>query len=198
MITGGYGRPVTAPGVPDVVLAAERRAVERSFAHSCCAPTGPLLAVLAAAVRPGGRVLELGTGVGVGTAWIASGLVGRDDVELVSVELDEELADLVRGTDLPVTVLTGDAVALLPGLGTFDLVFADALGGKWTGLDLTIAAVAPGGVLVVDDMDLGRYHSPEDRAAVTRVRETLLGHPDLVSAELADGTGHILSTRRPA
>lgn len=186
------------PALPAAVLEAERRAVERSFAQSCCAPTGPLLAVLAASVRPGGRVLELGTGVGVGTAWIASGLVGREDVEVVTVELDEELADAVRATDLPVTVITGDAVALLPGLGAFDLVFADALGGKWTGLDLTVAAVAPGGVLLVDDMDLGRYHSPEDRAAVTGVRETLLGHPALVSAELAVGTGHILSTRRPA
>ncbi|TNM67095.1 SAM-dependent methyltransferase [Streptomyces sp. NP160] len=190
--------PAVPAPAPDVVLEAERRSVGRSFSQSCATPTGPLLAVLAAAVRPGGRVLELGTGVGVGTAWIVAGLAGRDDVEVVTVELDEELADLVRGTDLPVTVLHGDAVALLPGLGAFDLVFADALGGKWTGLDLTIAAVAPGGVLVVDDMDLARYHSPEDRAAVTAVRETLLGHPDLVSAELAAGTGHILSTRRPA
>lgn len=188
---------MTTPAVPAVVLDAERRAVERSFAHSCCPPTGPLLSVLAAAVRPGGRVLELGTGVGVGTAWIVSGLSGRDDVDVVTVELDEGLADLVRATDLPVTVLAGDAVALLPGLGAFDLVFADALGGKWTGLDLTIAAVAPGGVLVVDDMDLGRYHAPEDRAAVTAVRESLLGHPDLVSAELPVGSGHVLSTRRP-
>lgn len=189
---------MTHPAVPDVVREAERRAVERSFAHSCCPPTGPLLSVLAAAVRPGGRVLELGTGVGVGTAWITAGLQGREDVEVVTVERDEDLAELVRATDLPVTVLTGEVEALLPGLGTFDLVFADAEGGKWTGLDLTVAALAPGGVLLVDDMDLARYHSPEDRAAVTAVRSTLLGHPDLVSAELAAGTGHVLSTRRPA
>lgn len=183
---------------PQAVLAAERRAVERSFAHSCFPPTGPVLAVLAAAVRPGGRVLELGTGVGVGTAWIASGLAGREDVEVVTVERDEALADAVRGSDLPVTVLTGDAEALLPGLGSFDLVFADAEGGKWTGLDLTIAALAPGGVLLVDDMDLARYHSPEHVAAVTAVRDTLVAHPDLVTAELAVGTGLLLSTRRPA
>ncbi len=184
--------------VPRAVLAAERRAVERSFAHSCHPPTGPVLAVLAAAVRPGGRVLELGTGVGVGTAWIASGLEGRDDVEVVTVERDEALAELVRSSDLPVTVLTGDAEALLPGLGTFDLVFADAEGGKWTGLDLTVAALALGGVLLVDDMDLARYHRPEHLVAVAAVRGALVSHPDLVTAELPVGTGLVISTRRSA
>lgn len=186
---------MSTPPVPAVVLAAERRAVERSFAHSCDAPTGALLAVLAASLRPGGRVLELGTGVGVGTAWITSGLERREDVAVVTVELDEELADLVRDTDLPVTVLAGDAEELLPGLGTFDLVFADAPGGKWTGLDLTTAALAVGGVLLVDDMDLARYHRPEDVAAVSAVRQALLSHPGLTSVELPVGTGLVLSTR---
>ena len=48
-------------------------------------------------------------------------------------------------------------VARLIELSLFDLVFADAPGGKWTGLDSTISALNPGGVLVVDDMDPGRY-----------------------------------------
>ena len=190
--------PTSPVPVPEAVLAAERRAVERSFAHSCEQATGRVLAVLAASVRAGGRVLELGTGVGVGTAWVVSGLEGREDVEVVTVEHDQALAELVRSTDLPVTVLTGDAEALLPGLGTFDLVFADAEGGKWTGLDRTVAALAPGGVLLVDDMDLSRYHRTDHVAAVTAVRDALVGHPDLVTAELPVGTGLLVSTRRPA
>ncbi|MBF5082222.1 class I SAM-dependent methyltransferase [Quadrisphaera sp. INWT6] len=190
--------PTSPVPVPEAVLAAERRAVERSFAHSCEQATGRVLAVLAASVRPGGRVLELGTGVGVGTAWVVSGLEGREDVEVVTVEHDQALAELVRSTDLPVTVLTGDAEALLPGLGTFDLVFADPEGGKWTGLDRTVAALAPGGVLLVDDMDLSRYHRTDHVAAVTAVRDALVGHPDLVTAELPVGTGLLVSTRRPA
>ena len=190
--------PTSPVPVPEAVLAAERRAVERSFAHSCEQATGRVLAVLAASVRAGGRVLELGTGVGVGTAWVVSGLEGREDVEVVTVEHDQALAELVRSTDLPVTVLTGDAEALLPGLGTFDLVFADAEGGKWTGLDRTVAALAPGGVLLVDDMDLSRYHRTDHVAAVTAVRDALVGHPDLVTAELPVGTGLLVCTRRPA
>ena len=190
--------PTSPVPVPEAVLAAERRAVERSFAHSCEQATGRVLAVLAASVRAGGRVLELGTGVGVGTAWVVSGLEGREDVEVVTVEHDQALAELVCSTDLPVTVLTGDAEALLPGLGTFDLVFADAEGGKWTGLDRTVAALAPGGVLLVDDMDLSRYHRTDHVAAVTAVRDALVGHPDLVTAELPVGTGLLVCTRRPA
>ena len=43
-------------------------------------------------------------------------------------------------------------VALFDELGQFSLIFADAPGGKWEGLDRTIAALEPGGLLVVDDM----------------------------------------------
>jgi hypothetical protein len=50
--------------------------------------------VLAAAVPANGRVLELGTGTGVGTAWITHGLQGRADVEVVTVEIDATTAAL--------------------------------------------------------------------------------------------------------
>ena len=52
---------------------------------------GRLLAALAAAVPSGGRVLEIGTGVGVGLAWLVHGLGARRDVEVVTVELDDEV-----------------------------------------------------------------------------------------------------------
>ena len=74
--------------LPAAVQAAYDRADELGFPLSCEPAVGQLLAVLSAAVPPGGRVLELGTGVGAGLAWIVSGLGDRDDVEVVSVELD--------------------------------------------------------------------------------------------------------------
>jgi len=61
---------------------------------SCDPSTGRLLAVLAAAVPVNGRVLELGTGTGVGTARITRGLRGRTDVEVVTVEIDAATAAL--------------------------------------------------------------------------------------------------------
>ncbi|MEU8663247.1 hypothetical protein [Actinoplanes philippinensis] len=55
--------------VPESVRQAQQRAGLRGFGTSCEDPAGPLLAVLAAAVPPGGRVPELGAGTG--TAWPA-------------------------------------------------------------------------------------------------------------------------------
>ena len=46
-----------------------------------------------------------------------------------------------RAADRPVA-RDLDAEALLPELGAFDLIFADAPAGKWTGLDRTLAALA--------------------------------------------------------
>jgi demethylmenaquinone methyltransferase/2-methoxy-6-polyprenyl-1,4-benzoquinol methylase len=183
---------------PRLVAEATERAARRGFEYSCEEPVGPLLATLAAAVPTGGRILELGTGAGVGTAWILAGLGARTDVTVRTVEFDPELAAAVRATagwPAWTEVLTGDAELLVQRLGRHDLIFADATGGKWTGLRHTIAALAPGGVLLVDDMELSRYTEPEHRASVTAVREALAGDPRLVTVELPAGSGLILSTR---
>ncbi|WP_221329174.1 O-methyltransferase [Actinoplanes sp. L3-i22] len=184
--------------LPAAVAVAYRRAETAGFGYSSEPLAGQLLATLSAAVRPGGRILELGTGAGAGLAWIGHGLGDRRDVEVVSVEFDKSLATAVREAGLPdrFEVRVGDAEALLPELGTFDLVFADAPAGKWTGLDLTIAALADGGVLFVDDMDPGRYAEPEHRAVVDGIRRTLTGHDALVATDLPVGSGFILAVRR--
>jgi predicted O-methyltransferase YrrM len=176
---------------PALVQAALDRAEAAGFTISSEPPAGALLAVLAAAVPPGGRILEIGTGAGVGLAWLVEGLGGRLDVEVRSVERDPQLGELAAGADWPenVTLHNGDVLDLIDTLGTFDLIFADAAGGKWHGLDRTIAALAPGGHLLVDDM-------AADFEETARVRETLLAHPGLTAAELPCGTGLILATRR--
>ena len=72
-------------GMPDVdALRARARAnAERlGFTMSSDDETGRLLSVLASAVPAGGRILELGTGVGFGTAALVAGLVGRDDIRV--------------------------------------------------------------------------------------------------------------------
>ena len=184
--------------LPEPVRLAAERAERAGFAMSCAPGAGRLLAVLAAAVPANGRVLELGTGTGVGTAWIVHGLRGRDDVEVVTVEIAAATAALAAQYRWPpqVRLLTGDALEVTRRAGRFDLIFADAQGGKWEGLDATVAALRPGGQLLVDDMTPGEFADEHHARKTAEVRSRLLGHADLISVEMAWSSGLILSTRR--
>jgi demethylmenaquinone methyltransferase/2-methoxy-6-polyprenyl-1,4-benzoquinol methylase len=184
--------------LPPRVALALARAREAGFTLSCEEGVGRLLAALSAAVRLGGRVLEMGTGAGVGTAWIVEGLAARSDVELTSIEMDAAMYRLARDADWPagVKLVEGDVLAHLERLGRFDLIFADAQGGKWEGLERTIAVLEPGGVLLVDDMSPQSWWSDEQRRNQDRVRATLLEHPQLLSAEIDAASGMILAVKR--
>jgi len=188
--------PAEVP-LPPLVAAASARAGQVGFPMSCDPVVGRLLAVLAAHVPAGGRVLELGTGAGVGAAWIVSGLAPRTDVTVISVESDPATAAVAAGGSWPsfVDLRCDDALAVLAEAGTFDLIFADAPAGKWKGLDRSVAALSPYGLLVVDDMTPGPEWTDAHRAASEGVRQALLSAPGMTSAELAVGSGVILSVR---
>jgi predicted O-methyltransferase YrrM len=183
--------------VPDRVERATAVAAESGFELSCDPDVGRFLAVLAAATPTGGRILELGTGCGVGLAWIVHGLEPRDDVEVVSIEFDATSVACARRCEWPpfVSIVEGDALALLPESGMFDLVFADSEGGKWEGLDTTISSLRPGGLLLVDDMTPARWASDEHRTKTEAVRTRLLSDPQLVAVEITQGTGIVLCAR---
>jgi demethylmenaquinone methyltransferase/2-methoxy-6-polyprenyl-1,4-benzoquinol methylase len=80
--------PFVDTPVPSLVREATDRARRAGFSLSCDPEVGRLLAVLAARMPAGARVLELGTGTGVGTAWIASALPPRAGVTVITVEKD--------------------------------------------------------------------------------------------------------------
>ncbi len=186
-------------GLPGRVREAFRRARRAGFELSSEPEVGRLLAVLAAGVPAGGRILELGTGLGVGLAWLVHGLGDRADVEVWSVEIDPERAALVLEGGWPgyVRVEVADGQRLVRAHpATFDLVFADAQGGKWEGLEQTVAALRPGGHLLVDDMTPARWIDETHRTKTEEVRASLLGSPDLVAVELAWATGLVLCARR--
>jgi len=116
---------------------------------------------------------------------------------VVTVESDERRAALVAEVPWPpyVRLVTGDAVEELRALGTFDLIFADAQGGKWDRLDLTIRALRPSGFLVTDDMTPQEWWEEEQREKQSEVTRVLLAHADLTSTELDWATGLILCVR---
>ncbi len=183
--------------LPTLVRDARAWASRSGFEYSCDDRVGNLLAVLAASVPAGGRILELGTGAGVGTAWIVHGVAGRADVKVVTAEVDPALSAGARSAPWPsyVRFVVGDAVEMLPSLGCFDLIFADAPGGKWERLDLTLDALRPGGFLLVDDMTPTDRWDAHQVTKQSEVGDELHRNPALVTCDLEWATGLILCVR---
>jgi demethylmenaquinone methyltransferase/2-methoxy-6-polyprenyl-1,4-benzoquinol methylase len=101
------------------------RARAAGFPYSCDLAVGRPAATLAAGVPEGGRVLEIGTGVGVGPAWLVSGLLPRTDAAMTTIGHDPDRAGpAARGSRPDFGPPRGDALELLPKLGTYDPVFA--------------------------------------------------------------------------
>jgi len=136
------------------------------FAMASEAKTGTLLKALAAS-KPAGRILELGTGTGVGTAWLLAGM--DPDARLDSVDNDPAAQDIARrhlGHDPRVTFHLADGAEFLRRLfpRTIDLVYADTWAGKFSDLDAALALVRAGGIYLVDDL-LPQPNWPEGHAA---------------------------------
>ena len=180
-----------------LVAAARNQARRLDFQLSSDDRVGNLLAVLAAHTKAGGSILELGTGTGAGTAWIVTGLGSRTDVSLVTVESDPTRARAARALPWPefVELIECDAIDFLNTGRQFDLIFADAQGGKWQRLDLTVAALAENGLLFVDDMDLALCVDAEDRRNTQRVRRALLGDQLLQVVDIGWATGVMLCAK---
>jgi demethylmenaquinone methyltransferase/2-methoxy-6-polyprenyl-1,4-benzoquinol methylase len=131
---------------PPLVQTARRSARELNFEFSCAPDVGFLLAAMSAAVPADGRILELGTGAGVGLASIGAGLRDSTDVSVITVDLDQTLLEHTRHSSWPTYVefpLADGADVVRDNQHPFDLIFADAPGGKLDGLHHTIAALTP-------------------------------------------------------
>ncbi|RYJ00664.1 MAG: cytidine deaminase, partial [Actinomycetales bacterium] len=77
------------PELPDVVARAFDVSRKAGYVSFCRNETGRLLAALAATRE--GTMAEFGTGCGVGTAWLRSGV--RGDARIITAELNAKLAD---------------------------------------------------------------------------------------------------------
>lgn len=114
--------------------------------------TGRFLGVLAASCAEG-RIAELGTGVGVGAAWMASAMPA--DCTLITTEIDPARAAAaveVLAGDPRVQVLTGDWESLLPPRAPFDLIFADSGIRDQQQFGTLVEMLRPGGHIVMDDV----------------------------------------------
>jgi predicted O-methyltransferase YrrM len=153
---------------------------------SACLPdVGRFLAVLAAGCA-GGRIGELGTGAGIGAAWIASAMPA--DCVLITAEIDESLASAVRhvlGADRRIEVITADALRVMSGRGPFDLLFADCGVRDRAGFAALVGSLRVGGRIVMDDVTPERMLPPDSPLRASDIkREFFSGEPRLVSTEV--------------
>jgi predicted O-methyltransferase YrrM len=183
---------------PAALAAIEAQTAELNFGMASEPRTGALLRALAAS-KPGGRLLELGTGTGIATAWILSGMDEASTLTSVDTDPDAQaVAQRFLGTDGRLTLLNEDGAAFLrsqPQL-SFDLVFADAMPGKYEALDAALAAVKPGGFYVIDDL-LPQPNWPEGHAAKVPVLvDRLAADLEFTIVPLAWASGLVIAVRK--
>jgi len=159
---------------------------------------GALLCTLAA-TKPGGRLLELGTGTGVGTSWLLQGM--SQSSRLTTVEIDLRMMEVAQrhlSADRRVEFQLADGGEWLTSqeAASFDLIFADAWPGKYSHLEEALKLLKVGGLYVIDDM-IPQANWPDDHAPkVERLVADLEQREGLVLTKLAWSSGIIIATRR--
>jgi len=187
---------ITARNRPPVLPAIEAATNELGFNMASNDDTGALLRTLVAS-KPGGRIVELGTGTGFSTAWLLDGMDA--DARLVSVDESAEFQAVAREHlhDPRCEFVTGDGGQwiLAQPPESIDFVFADAWSGKYTHLDETIALLKPGALYLVDDL-LPQSNWPDDHPPkVERYLAEMEARTDLHVVRLDWGTGHLLASK---
>jgi len=184
---------------PAALEAIVRDTEQLAFGMASEPKTGALLRVLAAA-KPGGRLLELGTGTGIGTAWLLEGMDAAATLD--SVDVDARVQAVARrhlGVDPRVTFHVADGADFLNGEpGAFDLIYADAWPGKFSHLNEALSRLHLGGLYVIDDL-LPQPNWPDGHAPKVPVLiKTLEEHRGFTSVKLSWASGLMILARTAA
>ena len=190
-------RPVSAPPeLPPLVSAALSLSGRRGFVSATRNETGRLLATLAASRT--GTLGEVGTGCGVGSAWLRHG--ATDSTKIVTAESDPQLAKVVAelfADDGRIEVLAADWTALIER-GPFSLLFVDAREAKLSARDVIAEAVEPGGFVVLDDFTPSMVWPPMYEGRVDTLRQEWLQDKRFTTVEVmvAADAAVLLATKR--
>lgn len=183
---------------PEALKFIFQRTAELGFGMACENRTGAFLRVLAA-MKPGGRLVELGTGTGAATAWLLDGMT--IDAKLITIDNDPAPLSIARealGSDPRLEIIQDDAGAWLTSAQprSADLVFADAWPGKYEALDASLALLKPGGIWIGDDL-LPQENWPEGHEQkAENLLSTLSALQDYVSVSLSWASGLVLVSPR--
>lgn len=181
--------------VPELVQSSKTLAKNNDFENSCSDEAGRLLAILAAQVTQG-KVLEIGTGYGVGSSWILSSI--NPTIKFITVDNSKEKIDAISNQikHKQVEFIYGDWKDVI-SKGPFQLIFADAAVAKTTEGELLVNTLSIGGMLFMDDFTPEEHFPKEWIGKPDKVREYWLNHSGLIATEiyLSPTSSAILATR---
>ena len=183
--------------IPEIYDKIKSATDELEFNMASDLQTGSLLKTLAAS-KAGGRFLELGTGTGLATSWIASGM--DENSSLVSIDNDKSLVDVaerhIRDERIEFIVADGYEWISKYNGSKFDLIFADAMPGKYDLFEETINMLNRNGFYIIDDM-LPQSNWPQghDERVKDFITE-LENRDDLLLTKLHWSTGIIIVVKK--
>ncbi|MEO4053889.1 methyltransferase domain-containing protein [Solibacillus sp. CAU 1738] len=181
--------------VPNIVFECKKLAEDYDFKDSCSDEVGRLLSVLVGQVKQG-KILEVGTGYGVGSSWIISTIA--PSVEFISIDNSEEkialVSDVIKGPQ--VEFVCGDWQEII-NKGPFQFIFADAAVVKNKEAEMLVSTLGNGGMVLLDDFTPEEHWPEEWKGKPDLTREFWLNHPGLISTEiyLTPKTSAILATK---
>ena len=158
------------------------------------------------------RVLEIGTGIGYSTLWLAKAVLPLGG-KITSIEINKPRYDAAyenlrqAGVSDNIELVFGDAREILFNLaGPYDFIFLDAAKGKYLEfLEKCIDILQSGGILVAEDVFMrgmvisGEIDKRRNKTAVARLRdylEKVMHHPLLETTIIPLGDGIALSLKK--
>jgi predicted O-methyltransferase YrrM len=160
--------------------------------------TCTLLKTLAAS-KPASKLLELGTGTGLATAWILDGMDA--DSTLISLDNDETLLSIAKenlGVDRRLTLMCTDGGEWIKRntRQKFSFIFADTWPGKYTHLEETLQMLESGGIYIIDDM-LPQTNWPDGHSdKVANLISTLDSRDDLAVTKMGWASGVVIVVKK--
>ncbi|MBK5273165.1 MAG: class I SAM-dependent methyltransferase [Bacteroidia bacterium] len=170
---------------------------ELNFTMASDLYTGSLLRTLAMS-KPYGRFLELGTGTGLATVWIAEGM-GKNS-SLITIENNSLLIDIARKyiNNNQVEFIMTDAYEWIKNYKgeKFDFIFADAIPGKYDLFEETIDLLRSSGFYIIDDIfpqpNWPTGHNERVNGFIKKLEE----RKDLLTTKLNWSTGIIIVVKK--
>ncbi len=152
-----------------------------------------------AATKPGGKLLELGTGTGLSASWILDGMDAASS--LVSVDSDPAFINIAyqylkEDQRLQLVTVDGGEWVATNREQKFDYIFADTWHGKYLLLAEVLAMLKPGALYIIDDM-LPQPNWPEGHAEkADKLIQQLAERKDLVLTKQVWATGIIIAVKK--